>query len=328
MSEPTLPTLKDIEAAEERIRKYIPPTPLEHSRRLSQECGRDVFLKLESFNLIRVFKLRGALNKLLSLGDSALKKGVVTASSGNHGLAISYAARLFGTKAVVCVPADANPTKVAGIKENGAEVLQEGATYDDAYANAMKTAEKRGLTFVHAFNDRDVIAGQGTCGLEIARQNPSIDSAIVGIGGGGLISGVSIALKQLVKGVRVYGVQSEAIPAMYESVKEGRRVQIVPRKTIADGLQAAIPGELTFAAVSANVDKVVLVNDDQIEDAVYDLLTKARVLAEPSGAAPLAALKGPLKDEPGEKTVLVVSGGNISVELLASILTRKAVAPP
>jgi threonine dehydratase len=328
MSETALPTLKDIEEAEGRIRKYIPPTPLEHSRRLSQECGRDVYLKLESFNLIRVFKLRGALNKLLSLGDSALKRGVVTASSGNHGLAISYSARLFGAKAVICVPENANPQKVAAIEENGAEVIRGGANYDEAYANAVKTADKRNLTLVHAFNDRDVIAGQGTCGLEIARQNPSIDSAIVGIGGGGLISGVSIALKALVKGVLVYGVQSRAIPSMYESVREGKRVRVVPQSTIADGLQSSTPGELTFEAVSQFVDKVVLVSDEQIEDAIYDLITKARVIAEPAGASPLAALKGPLRGEPGERTVLVISGGNISVELLGSILSRKVVATP
>jgi threonine dehydratase len=323
MKDSGLPKLRDVEEAESRLRRYFPPTPLEHSKALSLLCGRDVYLKLEVFNPIRVFKLRGALNKLLCLGDSSLRRGVLTASSGNHGLAVAYAARLLGTRAVICVPDSANPQKVSAIEEQGAEVLKVGSNYDQVYENSVKIARRRGLTFVHAFDDRDVIAGQGTCGLEIARQLPEADSVVVPIGGGGLISGVAIALKSLSKGVRVYGVETEAIPSMYVSLARRERTGVRPRKTIADGMQASIPGKLTFEAVSMYVDRVALVGDTQIEDAVYELLSTARVLAEPAGASPLAALRGPLRKEPGESTVLLVSGGNISLQLLSLILSRR-----
>jgi len=324
LSTEALPSLRDIEAAESRIRKYIPPTPLEHSPGVSQLLGREVYLKLETFQPIRVFKIRGALNKLLSLGDSARRRGVITASSGNHGFAIAYASRLFGVKAVICVPENVNPQKLSAIGEQGAEIVKSGKGYDEAYAHATSIASKEGLTFIHAFNDKDVIAGQGTCGLEIARQLPDLESVVVGIGGGGLISGVAIAVREALEHSVVYGAETVAIPSMYESLKAGNRVKVVPGKTIADGMQAAIPGELTFAAVRKYVDEVGLITDPELEDAIYDLLTLGRVLAEPAGASPLAAMKGPLRGVKEKRTVLVVSGGNISVDLLTAILTRKA----
>jgi threonine dehydratase len=324
LSSPVLPSLRDIEAAESRIRKYIPPTPLEHSPGVSKLLGRDVYLKLETFQPTRVFKIRGALNKLLTLGDSERSRGVITASSGNHGFAIAYASRLFGVKAVVCVPENVNPQKLSAIKEQGAEIVRFGKGYDEANAHASSKASKEGLTFIHAFNDKDVIAGQGTCGLEITRQLPDLESVVVGIGGGGLISGVAIAVREALEHSVVYGAETVAIPSMYESLKAGRLVRVDPGRTIADGMQAAIPGELTFEAVRKYVDKLGLVTDPELEDAIYDLLTLGRVLAEPAGASPLAAMKGPLRRVKGTRTVLVVSGGNISVDLLASILTRKA----
>jgi len=318
-----LPTLRDIVAAEGRIRKYFPPTPLEYSKGISELLGRETYLKLETNLPIKVFKFRGALNKLQSLPESALKKGVITASSGNHGFAIAYVSKLFGVKASICVPENINPQKLRAIEEQGAEIIRHGQGYDSAYENALATAEKRGLTFVHAFNDRDIIAGQGTCGLEISRQLPDLDAATVAIGGGGLISGIAIALKESLPRVKVYGAETYAIPSMYVSLERGRLHRIDPKPTIADGMQAAVPGELTFEAVRRHVDKVGLVSDDELEDAIYDLLSLARVLAEPAGASPLAAMKGTLKGEPGQKLVLVISGGNISVDLLRSILTRK-----
>lgn len=321
---PQLPGLAEIERAEARIRRFIPPTPLEYSGRISSMLGRDVYLKLEVFQPIHVFKIRGAFNKLLKMGDSALARGVVTASSGNHGLAVAYASRKFGTRAVICVPANANPQKVKAIQEQGAELLKFGTTYDEAYENALRVSKRRRMPFVHAFNDRDIIAGQGTCGLEIARQLGDLDSAVVAIGGGGLISGISIALKSSVKGVRVYGAETYAIPSMYESVEQRRMVKVVPKPTIADGMQSATPGDLTFEAVSRYVDRIGLVSDRELEDAVYDLLSGAGVLAEPSGASPLAAVKGPLRKEKGRKMVLVISGGNISIPLLTKILKRRS----
>lgn len=324
LSAQRIPSLQEIELAEGRIREYVPPTPLEHSKGISELLGRDTYLKLETQLPIRVFKLRGAVNKLLSMPDSALKRGVITASSGNHGYAVAYASKLFGVRATVCVPEAVNPQKLSAIEEQGAEVIRSGSGYDEAYENALATAQKRGLTFVHAFNDRDVIAGQGTCGLEIARQLPDVDSVAVAIGGGGLISGVAIAVKESVEGSRVYGAETVAIPSMYESLEAGGLRRVNPGPTIADGMQAAVPGELTFEAVRKYVDRVGLVTDPELEDAIYELLTLGRVLAEPAGASPLAAMKGPLRGEPGRRLVLVISGGNISVELLRSVLTRRA----
>jgi threonine dehydratase len=324
LSASSLPNLKDIELAEERIRKYISATPLEYSPKLSERLGRGVLLKLECFQPIRVFKIRGALNKLLSLSDGELRRGVLTASSGNHGYAIAYASRLFGVKAVVCVPENANPQKLKAIQEQGAEIVRFGKGYDETYDNALRVADRKGLTFVHAFNDKDVIAGQGTCGLEIARQGKDVDSAVVAIGGGGLIAGIAIALKQSLESVKVYGAETTAIPSMFESLRERRLVHVVPGATIADGMQASVPGDLTFEAATRYVDKIGLVTDEQIEDAIYELLVDGRVLAEPAGASPLAALEGPLKEEKGDRTVLVVSGGNIAVELLSTVLKRKA----
>lgn len=323
LSPEPLPSLSDIEAAEARIRKHVPPTPLEYSKGISDLLGRKVYLKLETSLPIHVFKLRGAMNKLLSLSAPDLEKGVITASSGNHGLAIAYASRIFGVNATVCVPEAVNPQKLGAIEEQGAEIIRRGGGYDQAYENARATAKERGLTFVHAFDDRDIIAGQGTCGLEMIRQLPDLEAATVAIGGGGLISGIAIALKGSKPGIRVYGAETTSIPSMYDSVRAGKRQTIVPKPTIADGMQAATPGELTFEATRRFVDKIGLVGDEELELAVYDLLALARVLAEPSGASPLAAMKGPLAHEPGEKIALVVSGGNISVDLLRSILMKR-----
>jgi len=319
-----IPSLHDIELAEGRIRKYFPPTPLEYCKGVSDLLGRETYLKLETYLPIRVFKLRGAVNKLLSLPDQALRKGVITASSGNHGFAMAYASKMFGVRAAICVPENVNPQKLRAIEEQGAEIIRHGRGYDDAFEHALVTAERRGLTFVHAFNDREVIAGQGTCGLEVVRQLPDIDSITVPIGGGGLIAGVAIAVKESHQTSHVYGVETVAIPSMYESLQAGSLRRIEPRPTIADGMQAAVPGELTFDAVKKYVDRVGLVTDTELEDAIFDLLTLGRVLAEPAGASPLAAMKGPLKGVPGRKSVLLISGGNISVDLLRSILTRRA----
>ena len=250
---------------------------------------------------------------------------MITASSGNHGLAVAYASRVFGIDATVCVPTKANPQKVAAIEEQGAEIIRSGASYDDTYLSARRIASRRHLTFIHAFDDRDVVAGQGTCGLEIARQAPDLGSAVVSIGGGGLISGISIALKSLLDGASVHGVQTTASPSMYESVRLGKRLGVKRRPTIADGMQAT-PGRLTFDIVSKYVDSIALVSDSEIKDAMVDLMLAARVLVEPSGAAPLAAVKNSLKLRDGEKVVLLVSGGNVAFSLLTRLLHSRRIA--
>jgi len=311
-------TLRDIEAAEQRIRKYLPPTPLEYSRVLSRMLGKEVYLKLEVFQPVRVFKIRGALNKVLSLNGRQTRGGVITASSGNHGLAVAYASRMFDIKAIVYVPRNANPQKVGAILEQGAQVVRAGSTYDEAYAAAMRLASKRCLTFVHAYDDSQVIAGQGTCGLEILRQVKDPETVIVSIGGGGLISGICVALKGALEGVSIYGVQARASPSMRESISAGRRI-LVRGRTIADGMQA-MPGRLTFDIVSKHVEDIFLVSDRQIEDAMLDLILRARLLVEPAGAAPLAAAKNSPELGKGGKLILVVSGGNVALSLLSRVL--------
>lgn len=318
-----LPTLGEIRRAEKRIRRYVAETPLVYSKGVSDLIGRETFLKLETSLPIHVFKIRGALNKLLTMPGADIRRGVITASSGNHGMAVAYASRLFGANATVVVPENVNPQKLAAIREQRAEVIIHGRGYDQAFEHALAVSRKRGLTFVHAFNDRDIIAGQGTCGLEVVRQLPDLEAAVVPIGGGGLISGVSIAVKESSPRAMVYGAETVSIPSMYESIERGEPVSVVPKPTIADGMQAATPGDLTFAAARKYVDRVGLVTDADLEDAIFDLLSAARVLAEPAGASPLAAMKGPLRNQPKGKTVLVVSGGNISLDLLRAIVMKR-----
>jgi threonine dehydratase len=323
-----LPTLSEIQDAEGKIRKYFPPTPIEYSKSISDLLGRETYLKLETVLPIHVFKIRGALNKFLALPEDELRRGVVTASSGNHGLAVAYSSKLFGVKATICVPLNANPQKVKAIEEQGAEIVKFGKGYDEAFEYATSLSKEKDLKFIHAFNDRQIIAGQGTCGLEISRQLPDADAVAVAIGGGGLISGIAIAIKGSLPGCRVYGAETVSIPSMYVSIQRGEMTLITPKPTIADGMQAAIPGELTFEAVKKYVDRIGLVDDLQLEDAIFDLLSSARILAEPAGASPLAAMKDPLRGEPGKKIVLVISGGNISMELLSSVLSRRAKGTP
>lgn len=317
--------LRQIEEAQDRISRFITRSPLEYSARLSEQYGHDVYLKLEPFQPIRVFKIRGALNKILTLGDSSLRRGVITASSGNHGLAVAHVSRLFGVHSVICVPINANPQKLSAIKDCGAKVVQSGSNYDEAFAAAQRLKRKGNLTFIHAFDDPDVIAGQGTCGLEIADQAKQFDALYVPIGGGGLISGVGIAIKATVDKTSVIGVQTSAIHSMYDSVRAGRRVTVTPRPTIADGMMALTPGLITFEFVRRLVSRIVLVTDDQLKSAIVELIRSTRVLVEPAGAAPLAGFKA-TKSQKGKRVILLVSGGNISFSLLRELMCSRTVS--
>lgn len=312
--------ISSIEKAQERIKSYVSETPIEYSHSLSKIFGRDIYLKLENFSSVRVFKIRGAFNRILSLEENEKNRGVITASSGNHGLAVAYAAKKLGIKAVVCVPETVNPQKLKAIEMLDAEVIKHGVGYDDAYQKAVSISSEKKLKMIHAFDDPDVIAGQATCGLEITRQLKDFQAVIVPIGGGGLISGIASAIKQIKNDTFVYGVQTESVPSMYTSIEKGKITRVQPNQTIADGMIALQPGEITFRIVSKLVEKIFLVNDQNIMKSISIMLDHCRMLVEPAGASPLAALiNGKIPDQI-RKIVLVISGGNISKDLLKRVL--------
>lgn len=312
-------TLDDIRRAEPVIRRFFPPTPLLAAPRLSAELGAEVWLKLDTLTPVRTFKLRGALNKLHSLVDAGTRGGVVTASAGNHGLAVARAARLFGRPAVICVPAGANPQKVAAITAEGARVVHHGLDYQAAFEHAVTIAQAEGLTVVHAYDDPAVIAGQGTLGLEAAGAGPW-DAVVMGIGGGGLISGVATAVKTLHPATRVIGVQPSGADSMVRSLAAGRITAVEQVRTMADGLGARFPGEWTFAHVRRWVDEVVTVEEEDFIPAISTLLALERVVTEPAGCAGVAALLRHGGARWGRRVLVPLTGANVSDAVLREAL--------
>ena len=311
------PDFEEILAARDRIRDVAVRTPLVLSPALSRKFGRDVYLKLECFQPTRVFKIRGAYNKLSQIGPDK----VVAASSGNHGLAVAYSAKLLHKKCTVVVPEDAVQEKISAIAEFGAEVVKFGNFSAERGRVAHEIATKIGAVYVPPFDDSDVIAGQGTCGLEIVEQLDELSSVIVPVGGGGLISGISIAAKSLKPEVRIYSVEAEGAAKMGASLRAGKLIKIDSPHSIADGLIPNSLGDLTFDICKDRVDGTYEVSDDQILTAMGLLAKDAHIFAEPSGAAPVAALlAGHDLERLGKKVVCVISGGNVSLELLRRVL--------
>jgi threonine dehydratase len=303
--------LDAIQRAEPIVRRYFPPTPMLEARRLTKIFSREVRLKLDCFTPIRAFKLRGALVKMDALQKAGAEGGVVTASAGNHGLAVAWAARAFGRPALVVVPENANPQKVEAIESEGAEVIRHGLDYQSAADRSAQIAQDKKWHFVHAYDDSDIITGQGTLGLEI----DASDLVLAGIGGGGLIAGLSIALKARFPAIKVVGVQPRGADSMARSIEENRIATLSRVDTIADGLGARRPGELTFDVVRKNVDRVLRVSDEDLVKAVELLMREERIIAEPAGVAGLAGLmRYPELAEP--RVTLIISGANISDELL------------
>lgn len=315
-------SFRDILEANRRIRNFVIRTPTHLSVAFSRRTGAEVYLKLECFQPIGVFKIRGAINKICSLSPSELKKGLVTSSSGNHGLSVAYAAKIYGTKAVVVVPENAVKEKVEAIESYGANLVKHGKDYDEAYSKALEIQKETKTTFVHPFNDPFVIAGQGTIGLELLEDIPDLDTIIVPVGGGGLISGIAIAAKTLKSDIKIVGVQAEGAPAVYRSWKAGKIVEMDSVETVADGLASRKPLDLTFRIIRKYVDDFLLVTDQEIGEAVLALLREAHILAEPSGAASLAALLFRYHPKPKEKVAVIISGANTSIEYLASLLKQ------
>lgn len=315
-----LPVLADIEAARKRIEGVAVRTPLVDSPTLSKRFGREVYLKLECFQPIRVFKIRGAYNKLSQVKEDS----VIAVSSGNHGMAVAFSARAFGKKCTVILPENPVQEKADAIAEYGAQVLKFGKYHNEREEKARQMVEETGAAFIHPFNDPAIIAGQGTCGLEIAEQLSDIDSVIVPVGGGGLISGISIAVKAKSPGTKIFGVEPVTAPKLTAAMKAGRIVSVEDPHSVADGLIPPSVGDLTFKACSENVSGVFTVTDEEILDAMKVMIKSARVFPEPSGAASLAALlAGRDVDRLGKRVVLVVSGGNVSQKLLGQILTSQ-----
>lgn len=314
-----LVTIDDIRAAKGRISRHLAPTPLQLSSSLSEAAGVPVLLKLEMFQPIRVFKIRGALNRLTRLSEEGYHGGVVTASAGNHGLAVAYSAQLYGMQATIFVPEGANQAKVRAIRHCGAEVIERGRDFQAAVEEAIRKSEADGDVFVHAYDDPDVVSGQGTLGLEMAEGPHDFDSVILPIGGGGLLAGTSLALKSLRPDVKVYGVAMSGADSMVRSLAAGHPVQIPEVHTIADGLTPRGPSDLTFSLVQRHVDDVVVIDDEDLYEALHMLLFEEHLVVEPSGATTLAALLRHGAARFGRRPALVLSGGNCSDDILRRV---------
>jgi threonine dehydratase len=311
-----LTTTQDLLDAVERVRPFARRTPVLD---LSDIAGRSLILKCEHHQPGGAFKIRGASNTIAALPPDALRRGVVTYSSGNHGQAVALAAQRAGAPAVIVMPTTAPAIKVAGVKRFGGEVILEGTTSADRKTRAEAEASARGLTMVPPFDHPMVIAGQGTCGLEILQQVPDVGTVVVPVGGGGLLSGVAAAIKLTKPSVHVIGVEPAGAAKMSASLAAGHPVTLASTSSIADGLMPVRPGDLTFAHAQKFVDAIVTVTDEQIARAALWLFFEAKQVVEPSGAATTAAVMNGLITTPGP-VVVIVSGGNVSPETLAKLI--------
>jgi len=299
---------------------HVYHTPLLTSRTLSERTGFDVRLKAELFQRGGSYKIRGPLNKFAFLTEDEKRRGVICSSAGNHAQGVALAARVHGIHAVVCMAANATPSKVEATRAYGAEVVLHGSIWDEANERAKELVAERGYTYIHPFDDEQLIMGQGTVGLEIHRDWPEVDIVVVPIGGGGLISGIAMAVKSLNPKIRVIGVESSGAPGMQKSVQEGRLVTLDQVDCIIDGLRVKRVGEKTFEIVRQYVDEVVTLPDEQIFDAVVWTMHHAKLVPEGAAAAPVGALlRGLVKAPAGSKVVCVLSGGNVNLDQLRGL---------
>jgi threonine dehydratase len=312
-------TLRDFEEVRARIAPHIKHTPLLTSRQLSERTGFDVRLKAEMFQRVGSYKIRGPLNKFALMPDEQKRRGVVCSSAGNHAQGVALAAKIHGIRAVVCMAANATPAKIAATRGYGAEVVLHGSIWDEANEKARELVRSEGLTYVHPFDDQQLIAGQGTLGLEVVQDWPELDAIVVPIGGGGLISGVSMAVKSHRTSVRVIGVESSDGPAMLRSVEAGS-LQTIDCRTIIDGLRVRRAGEINFSVVQRFVDEIVALPDRDIFDAMLWVMERCKLVVEGAAAAPVAALlHGLVKLPPGSRVAVVLSGGNLNLDQLRTL---------
>src|SRR5829696_575071 len=318
-----IPTFEDILKAQEVLSGTIRKTPLQTSRTFSDLTGTNLFLKLECLQVTGSFKARGAFVKISSLSDKRAGHGVIAASAGNHAQGVAYAAALKNIPCTIVMPQNASPAKVAATRSYGAKVVRRGGDYDDAWAAAQEIAKTDNTTIVHAFDDPEIIAGQGTIGLELLEDLPDLDRVYLPIGGGGLAAGIAIAIKSRKPNIKIIGVESNAFPAMKESVAKG---SIQPTKrgySIADGIAVKKPGELTHKIISNYLDDIVLIDDVSIVKTMFLLMERAKLVVEPAGAASLAYLLssgGPTSSK--DKVVAILSGGNVDMYLLGQVVAK------
>ena len=310
--------------AREHLKNVLLPTPLIYSPIFSEESGNNIYIKPENLQKTGAFKIRGAYNKMLKLTEAEKQRGVIASSAGNHAQGVAYAARELGIKAVIVMPKTTPLIKVQSTKKYGAEVVLYGDVYDDAYQKAKELEEKEGYVFVHPFNDPDVLEGQGTIALEILEQLPQTDVIVVPIGGGGLISGIACAAKQIKPDIKIVGVEPSGAASATEALKKNKLVTLPEANTIADGTAVKRIGELNFEYIKKYVDEVVTVDDYELTEAFLLLTEKHKIIAENSGVLPLAALKK-LTDR-NKNVVPVVSGGNIDVLMISSMINKGLVS--
>ena len=317
-------TIDDIRKAQDTIKDIVKRTDILESTKLSLLTNANIYYKCENLQKTGSFKVRGACNKIANLTEEDKSKGVIASSAGNHAQGVALGAKMNNIEATIVMPSTAPLAKVTATKSYGANVVLEGLVYDDAYAKAVEIQKETGATFLHPFNDKYVIAGQGTIGLEIFEQmNNKVDTILCPIGGGGIIAGIATAAKALNPNVKIVGVQTANIPSMYESMKSGKVTTAFKSTSIADGISVKTVGELTFNIAKDLIDEVVLVQEDEIAEAVLFLMENQKVVAEGSGAVTTAAiLTGKYKPKENENVVLIISGGNIDVNTLNRIVVK------
>jgi threonine dehydratase len=321
------PSFLDVLSAQRRLRPYLQPTPLRYYPGLSRLLGARVWVKHENFQPTGAFKVRGGINLVSQLDQEERRKGVIAASTGNHGQSIAYAARLFGVSAIICAPVGANPVKVEGMRDLGAEVVLHGANYDEAMEHCEELARRQGYHYVHSGDEPHLIAGVGTHTLEILEEQ-QLDVLLVPIGGGSGAAGACIVARTIAPALQVIGVQSRQAPAAYESWKRGELVR-APNHTVAEGLATGVAFSLPQRILHEHLDDFVLVDDREILEAVRLMVAKTRTLVEPAGAAPLAAALQLRERLSGKRVGLICTGANINADLLRDVLNEPGrQAPP
>jgi len=314
----------DVKSAAQQIAGVANRTPIITSRTFNQQAGCEVYFKCENMQRIGAFKFRGAYNALSRLSAARKSKGVVTHSSGNHAQGVALAARLLGISATIVMPTDAPASKLAATRGYGAEVVLYDRRVKDREELSAQIEQERGLTLVPPYDHPHIMAGQGTAALELLEDVPNLDVLIAPVGGGGLLSGCATAARAIAPNIRVFGVETETSDDWWQSFQTGERVRIPPPDTIADGIRTQQPGKLTFPVIRKTVEEILLVSDEQVIETLRYILTRMKILAEPTGAVAPAAIFHKILHVPGKKVGVIISGGNVDTELLAQLLAMPA----